>query len=104
MGSKFNLSEESSYLQYLDVNNLYRWAMPQPLPTGKFRWVSIKPNEVGELAARTDKSYLLEVDVKYPKDLHAQHNDLPFMCERMKINRGPVGPATAGQGEASGVE
>ena len=41
MGSKFNLCEESSYLQYLDANNLYGWAMSQPLPTGRFRWVSI---------------------------------------------------------------
>ena len=34
----------------------------------------------------TDKSYILEVDVSYPKDLHNQHNDLPFMCERVEIN------------------
>ena len=78
MGSKFKLSEESSYLQYLDANNLYRWVMSQPLPTGRFRWVSIKPNKVGELAACADKGYLLEVDVKYPRDLHDQHNDFPF--------------------------
>ena len=50
MGDKFNSSEEMSYLQYLDVNNLYRWAMSQPLPTGGFKWVSVEPNEVGELA------------------------------------------------------
>ena len=32
------------------------------------------------------KGYLLEVDVKYPKELHDSHDDLPFMCKRMKIN------------------
>ena len=85
MGSKFNPSEESSYLQYLDANNLYGWAMSQPLPTGRFRWVSIKPNKVAKLAAHTNKGYLLEADVKYPRDLHDSHNDLPFMCERMEI-------------------
>ena len=85
MGEKFNRSEESSYLQYLDVNNLYRWAMSQLLPTGGFGWVSIEPNELSNLA-KCDKGYLLEVDVKYPRDLHDPHNDLPFMCERMKIN------------------
>ena len=87
MGSMFNPSKESSYLQYLDANNLYGWAMSQPLPTGKFRWVSIKPNKVAKLAAHTDKGYLLEVDVKYLRDLHDSHNDLPFMCERMEISR-----------------
>ena len=30
--------------------------------------------------------YLLEVDVKYPKELNDLHNNLPFMCEKMKIN------------------
>ena len=86
---KFNLSKESSYLQYLDM---YGWAMSQPLPTGGFRWVSIgmehpaseEPNEVSDLM-KHDKGYLLEVDVSYLRDLHNQHNDLPFMCERMKI-------------------
>ena len=86
MGSKFNPSEESSYLQYLDANSLCGWVMSQPLPTGRFRWVSIKPNKVGKLAARTDKGYLLEVYVSYLRDLHYSHNDLSFMCERMDIN------------------
>ena len=78
MGDKFDPKPESSYLQYLDTNNLYGWAMSQPLPT--------KPNEISELATRTDKGYMLEVDISYPKELHNPHNDLPFMCERMEIN------------------
>ena len=86
MGEKFNPREESRFLQYLDANKLYGWAMSQSLPTGGFRWVSIEPNEIDKFARRTDKGYLLEVDVKYPKELHDLHNDLPFMCERMKIN------------------
>ena len=86
MGEKFSPSEESSYLQYLDANNLYGWAVSQSLPTGRLKWVSIKPNEIGELAVCTDKGYLLEVDVKYPKELHDSHNNLPFMWRRMKIN------------------
>ena len=30
--------------------------------------------------------YLPEVDVNYPKELHDHHNNLPFMCEKIKIN------------------
>ena len=86
MGDKFDPKSESSYLQYLDANNLYSWVMSQPLPTGGFRWVSINPNEMYELSAREDKGYLLEVDISYPQELHDEHNDLPFMCERMEIN------------------
>ena len=86
MGDKFDPKSESSYLQYLDANNLYGWAMSQSLPTGGFKWVDVNPNEISELATRTDKGYLLEVNVSYPKELHNPHNDLPFMCERMEIN------------------
>ena len=84
MGELYDPNEDTTYLQYLDANNLYRWSMSQPLPTGGFRWVSINPNEISELATRTDKGYILEVS--YSKELHNPHNDLPFMCERMKIN------------------
>ena len=87
MDDKFEPKECTSFLQYLDANNLYCWAVSQLLPTGGFRWVSIDPNEVGEFAKCKDKGYLLEVDVSYPKELHDLHNDLAFMCEKMKINK-----------------
>ena len=86
MGHRFNPNEDTTYLQYLDVNNLYGRAMSQPLPTGGFKWVDVNPNKISELATRTDKGYLLEIDVSYPKELHNPHNDLQFMCERMEIN------------------
>ena len=31
--------------------------------------------------------YILEVDAEYRKDLHKLHSDLPFLPERMKINK-----------------
>ena len=86
MGDKFDPKSESSYLQYLDANNLYGWVMSQPLPTGGFKWINANPNEISELATRTDRGYVLEVDVSYPRDLHNSQNDVPFMCERMEIN------------------
>ena len=35
----------------------------------------------------SDKGYILEVDVKYPKSVHDMDSDLPFLSERMEINK-----------------
>ena len=35
----------------------------------------------------SDKGYIFEVDVKYPKRLHNFHSGLPFLPKRMKINK-----------------
>ena len=87
MGEKFNPELDSSYLMYLDANSLYGWAMSQKLPTGEFKWVNdVSRFTPDEIAKHRSKGYLLEVDVKYPKELHNSHNELPFMCEKMKIN------------------
>ena len=60
--------------------------MSQPLPTRGFKWVDIKPDEISKLVNSSEKGYLLEVDIHYPRELHDYHNDLPFMCRCMVIN------------------
>ena len=80
MGSEYDKSKPTKYLQYLDASNLYGWAMSQPLPTGGFHWKMKMITD--ELSKRKDHGYLLEVDVAYPRELHDYHNDLPFMCAK----------------------
>ena len=84
-------SKESSYIQYLDANNLYGWAMSQKLPVNDFKWVEdiLRINEefIKNYDENNDKGYILEVDVKYPKKLHDIHSDLPFLPKRMKIDK-----------------
>ena len=90
----YNNNEESSYIQYLDTNNLYGWAMSKKLPTNGFKWLdtSETSNKINEEFIKNynendNKGYILEVDVKYPKRLHELHSDLPFLSERMKVNK-----------------
>ena len=92
MGDLFNLIEEISYLLYLDANNQYGWGMSQPLPTQVgFKWEKeverFTTKKIAKLVKNGRKGYLLEVDVEYPEELHEMHNNLPFMPEKMKINK-----------------
>ena len=87
----YNKNEESSYIQYLDANNLYGWAMSQKVPVNNFKCVkdTSRINEVfiKSYNENSKKGYILEVDVKYPKKLHVLHSDLPFLPRRMKIDK-----------------
>ena len=86
----YNNNEESSYIQYLDANNLYGWAMSKKLPVNGFKCLdNNKINEefIKNYNENDKKGYILEVDVKYLKKLHDLHSDLPFLSERMEINK-----------------
>ena len=82
---------ESSYIEYLDANNLCRWAMCKKLPVRDLKWLdnlSMFTEEfIKNYDESGDKGYILEVDVEYPKKLRRVHSDLPFLPERMKINK-----------------
>ena len=47
----------------------------------------ITPEKIDELVKKDKKGYLLKADVEYPKELHENHNELPFLVEKMKIGR-----------------
>ena len=78
MDDKFNPSEPSKYIQYLDANNLYGAAMSMKLPTRGFKWMNDK-----ELLVCRKTPCILEVDLEYPDKLHDLHNDYPLAPERI---------------------
>ena len=70
----YDKNKESSFLQYLDANNLYGWA-------------KIDEKFIKNYDEDSVKGYIFEVDVKYPRRLHDLHSDLPFLPKRMKIDK-----------------
>jgi len=90
MGDKYNKEEESSYIEYLDANALYSWAMTQLLPYSGFKWID--PNyyksAIGlNISDNNEIGHILEVDLEYPKELHDAHNEYPFCCEHINIQK-----------------
>ena len=86
--------QDLSWLIYLDANNLYGWAMSQPLPTHGFRWLSENdfPQQILNLREDASDGYIFEVDLEYPSELHNRHNDYPLAPERLEIDHDMLSP------------
>ena len=78
----YDSQKTSVFIEYLDANNLYGWAMSKPLPHKNFLWM-----DNNELENWQDKPCILEVDLEYPKDLHDLHGEYPLAPEQLKINK-----------------
>ena len=93
----------TSYIIYLDANNLYGIAMVQKLPTGDFRWV-----DEDELTFKYIKNYdadeetglFVECDLHYPQHLHDAHNNYPLAPESRAIKTSELSPYQVNQIES----
>ena len=77
---KYDASEPSIYITYLDANNIYSWAMCKKLTTDNLTWMGKE-----ELENWRNIPCILQVDLEYPKELHDSHNDFPLAPERLKV-------------------
>ena len=87
----YDSSKESSYLMYVDANNLYGYAMSKKLPYGNFQWVEdtsiFTEDFIKNYDEESDIGFLLLVDVIYPESLFKEHKYLPFLPDKTKINK-----------------
>ena len=63
-----NPDELSIYLQYVDANNLYGWAMIKNLPTHRFKWKKredFTPEKIDKLVKKDKRGYLLEFSFSF---------------------------------------
>ena len=70
-------------LNILMKNNLDGWAKSGYLPYGGPKWLKNVDNfDVNSVSENSSIGYLLEVDIEYPDELHALHNDHPIAPEK----------------------
>ena len=83
----YDSKKPSKSITYLDMNNLYGWAMSEYLPYGGFKWLkNIDGLDVDSVSEKSAIGYFLEVDLKYPDELHELHNDYPLAPEKLAVS------------------
>ena len=83
---KYDHTKPSIYISYLDMNNLYGWAMSDYLPYGRFKWLKdVNKFDVNSVSEISSTGYILEVDLKYPDKLNVLYNDYPLAPEKLAI-------------------
>ena len=82
----YESNKQSTFITYLDKNNLYGWAMSEYLPYGEFEWLkNVESFDVMSIDKKSDVGYILEVDLKYPNELHKLDNDYPLAPEKLAV-------------------
>ena len=70
---------------------MYGCAMSQKFPVNGFKWVTNVSKIDEDFIKNYDEDggigYFLKVNLEHPKNLRYLHGDLPFLPERMKINK-----------------
>ena len=68
------------------MNNLYGWAMSEYLPYD-FKWLkNVDEFDVMSISEKNPIGYFLDVDLKYPDELHELHNDYPIAPEKIAVS------------------
>ena len=79
----------SLYLEYLKANNLYGDGMSQKVSGNNFKWIEklskFDKDFIKDYDENSNKGYILEVDVEYPKNLFNLHKYLSFLPEKKNL-------------------
>ena len=83
----FDPKKPSKFITYLDMNNVYGWAMSGYLPNGGFKWLkNVDGFDVDSGSEKSPIGYILKVDLEYPDELHVLHNDYPLAPEKLAVS------------------
>ena len=86
----YDQQQPTSFITYLDANNLYGAAMVQPLPVGNFRFLQqdeIDAFKLDKIQPASETGYIIECDLQYPQHLHDTHSDYPLAPEHLTVTK-----------------
>ena len=90
ISKRYSKSKDGINIIYWDMNNLYGTVMSfDYLPYGGFKWLSkeeIKGFDLNSIHENSKIGYILEVDLKFCKELHDVHNGYPLCPEHISVN------------------
>ena len=78
---KIIIKTKNYHILCLDAYDLYEWGMSEKLFVNCFKWKKFhwfNKEFIKNYDEDSDKGYILEVDVEYPRNLYNLHSDLPF--------------------------
>ena len=84
----YDPEKPSTFITYLDKNNLHGWSTSEYLPYEKFEWLeNIDGFDFMSINEKSDNiGYILEVDLEYPNELHELHNDYSLAPEKLAVS------------------
>ena len=87
MNKNYDPKKLSTFITYLDKDNLNGWAMSEYLPYGGFEWLkNVDGFDVNSISEKSEMGYFLEVDLEYPDELQELHNDYPLAPEKLAFS------------------
>ena len=82
----YDPKKPSTFISFLDMNNLCGWAMSWYLPYCKFKWLkNVDEFDVMSISEKRSIGYLLEVDFKHPDKLLELHNNYPLAPQKFAV-------------------
>ena len=83
----YHKNKPSTFISYLQMNNLYGCAMNEHLSYCGFEWLENIDNfDIMSINKKSPIGCFLEDDLEYPKELHGSHNDFPLAPEKLTVS------------------
>ena len=83
----YDPKKPSTFISYLDMNNLYGWAISEYLPYEGFEWLkNVDEFDVMSISDKSPIGYFPEVDLRYTDELHELHNDYPLAPGKLAVS------------------